>query len=392
MQLFTPAGLARHARTTLAACLLLTAHAATARDIELSVRTGRDTISEIWYVYWPNPAYFVFERGGDTVTSFTARFTLSGTAEYGVDYHVRGTTVTFAPHQTAAWLPVFLNIDDDIEGWESAVCTLQPDPAYRLVSREAVVRIEDDWRRNPYNGHFYRKTDRGSFDDARMAAEAIGGHLVALESDDENRWLEQWLAVEAYEDRYYWLGLTREGPAEDWRWINEAPCNFVNWAGGMPSSDPQHRYTIVDIGDYGGGGGGSWLSAPAGTQAEQEQYRGIVEWDDIQLLDPAPGAVWTVGEQARIHWKLNRYEAGTAARFELWDGRGRVADLGAAYDFSGEGVHRFQVPNVPIGDDYQLRVISMWYEYQGVEPAAVPSELLTITRPNATDRAWLRYE
>jgi LPXTG-motif cell wall-anchored protein len=104
------------------------------------------------------------------------------------------------------------------------------------------------------NGHYYEAVGTGgllSWDDAKQAAVAAGGHLVTITSQAENgfvatlvnderfwfhtsynRWLGPWIG--AYQDP-----IPDEPGGENananWRWVTEEAWDYANWNDGEPN-------------------------------------------------------------------------------------------------------------------------------------------------------------
>ncbi|MBE7499156.1 MAG: PQQ-binding-like beta-propeller repeat protein [Verrucomicrobiales bacterium] len=92
----------------------------------------------------------------------------------------------------------------------------------------------------PVNGHGYlRVEDSGiSWDEARRAAETLGGHLVTISTAAENAFVAGLLQGAPPGEWGYWLGGSQEpaadgDPTKGWNWLNrEGPFPGVN--GGTP--------------------------------------------------------------------------------------------------------------------------------------------------------------
>jgi len=80
-----------------------------------------------------------------------------------------------------------------------------------------------------FNGHSYQLYHMGiSWHDAENKCEALGGHLVAITSSNENEAIIQWIRTSGMKD-WYWLGGTDEVVEGDWRWITGEPWSFTYW-------------------------------------------------------------------------------------------------------------------------------------------------------------------
>jgi hypothetical protein len=91
-----------------------------------------------------------------------------------------------------------------------------------------------------FNGSWYEfvPAPNGiSWTDAKLAAEAAGGHLATVTSPAENDFI-----VTRFPQAFTsgaWLGGDQPdgtiGPANDWRWVTGEPWNYANWAPGEPN-------------------------------------------------------------------------------------------------------------------------------------------------------------
>ena len=86
-------------------------------------------------------------------------------------------------------------------------------------AREAV------WLINPANGHAYKKIKCESYADAITAAKSENAHLVAINDEAEQEWLEA--AIPNKE--FYWIGLSLPENEKTWKWRNGQPLTYTNW-------------------------------------------------------------------------------------------------------------------------------------------------------------------
>jgi hypothetical protein len=93
---------------------------------------------------YPQPGVFTLVRGGNPDNEFTARLSIGGTATYGVDYPPFVTNVFFPYGVVSIDLIVAPTNDLVVEGNETVVATLVPNPAYSIVApNSAVITIKD---------------------------------------------------------------------------------------------------------------------------------------------------------------------------------------------------------------------------------------------------------
>ena len=80
----------------------------------------------------------------------------------------------------------------------------------------------------------------------------------------------------------------------------------------------------------------------------------------LTLLSPNGGQTLHSGALTTVTWESNVDIAGTAVKFELWDGQQRLADLGYDWNPAGKGGKQVYLPLVPEGNQYRIRVLSNW--------------------------------
>ena len=132
---------------------------------------------------WPDPAVFLIRRTGG-LAPLTVDFTLGGTATAGSDYADPGTSLTFAPGQTAAWVSV-VPVDDGLaEGTEMVVLTLSSSTGYTIQgSNNATVEIHD-----PAANRLPSAKEA-----ARFLTQATFGPTDALIAEVQAKGFEQWI-------------------------------------------------------------------------------------------------------------------------------------------------------------------------------------------------------
>jgi len=97
------------------------------------------------------------------------------------------------------------------------------------------------------NGHTYdiiTGTTDLTWDQARAAAEAMGGHLVTITSEAENNFVANLVTTQGTPNlERYWLGGYQTDPnglgvepAGSWAWVTGEPWSYTNWATGEPNN------------------------------------------------------------------------------------------------------------------------------------------------------------
>jgi Lectin C-type domain/IPTL-CTERM motif len=103
---------------------------------------------------------------------------------------------------------------------------------------------DGEWCENPANGHWYRRTAAGTWQNAEDEAVQLDGHLVTVNDEAEQLWLnDNFPALGAN----VWIGLYQDcddlGCADDpcesggcWRWVSGEPVTYDGWATGEPNN------------------------------------------------------------------------------------------------------------------------------------------------------------
>ena len=103
-------------------------------------------------------------------------------------------------------------------------------PAWEVPSVPAVSH--DVWVVNPENGHAYKRVHCETRDDAIVQATEEKAHLVSINDEAEQAWLEA-----VFGHKFYWIGLKRvpatgalsKRTKEWWQWDNGDPITYANW-------------------------------------------------------------------------------------------------------------------------------------------------------------------
>ena len=108
-----------------------------------------------------------------------------------------------------------------------------------------------------FGGHQYTLLSTDTWAASELYASTHGGHLVAINSDAENTFLNTTFGA----DKSLWIGLVRTnaGP-ETFTWSNGDALTYTNWAGGEPNNsggneNVVHTYTNGQWNDLADGSG-----------------------------------------------------------------------------------------------------------------------------------------
>ena len=76
------------------------------------------------------------------------------------------------------------------------------------------------------NGHYYKafnNPDEMDYDECRSACEKMGGHLVSINSQDEQNLIMKMIG----EKDNYWIGLELHG--SEWKWVDSSSFEYTHW-------------------------------------------------------------------------------------------------------------------------------------------------------------------
>lgn len=139
-------------------------------------------------------------------------------------------------------------------------------------------------------------TDGITWDDAKLAAEASGGYLATLLSEEENNFVFSSLADSA---AYWtienpqsasaanigpWLGgfqlTTGVEPGGGWTWLNgDGAFAFTNWHQGEPGNG-QNGESALHYFEY-NGRGSTWNDLPQGTDIIKKPIAYVIEYNSL---------------------------------------------------------------------------------------------------------------
>ncbi|MEW6536824.1 MAG: FG-GAP-like repeat-containing protein [Candidatus Auribacterota bacterium] len=133
------------------------------------------------------------------------------------------------------------------------------------------------------NGHYYELINEDlTWEQAKVAAEALGGHLVAITSPEEQEFIETQVAPSP---NFGWLGGYQDTvdpnysePAGAWKWITGEQWDYTNWDAGEPNQQGEENHLILATSS-------TWLD---GNGTRTMNY--IVEYDHISSINIPPVA------------------------------------------------------------------------------------------------------
>jgi gliding motility-associated-like protein len=91
------------------------------------------------------------------------------------------------------------------------------------------------------NGHrYFKSTTALSWPDAKLAAEALGGHLATISSSTEDNLL---LGLGSC-----WIGLSDQTTEGTFEWVTGEPLSYTNWVLGQPNDPGGHDFVRINSG------------------------------------------------------------------------------------------------------------------------------------------------
>ena len=157
--------------------------------------------------------------------------------------------------------------------------TVVPRPR-AVVPRQAPKPPKSVWIINPANGHAYKKIQATDWHDAQRKAVAEGAHLVSINDEDEQHWLQA-----LFKGHSFWIGLTDVEKEGTWQWDSGEPVTYTNWATQpfIPDSlpDTEKDYVVMTFRD------GVWQSVGLESHFSRMTREAIIEKDGLLSTAPA---------------------------------------------------------------------------------------------------------
>ena len=148
------------------------------------------------------------------------------------------------------------------------------------VPPQVVKPVKSVWVINPANGHAYKRIQCADWHDAQQKAIEEGAHLVSINDEAEQHWLQI-----IFRGHASWIGITDVEKEGEWQWDSGEPVTYTNWAvrpvfpDRLP--DTEKDYVVFTF------SGGGWQSVGPGSPFWRMTREAIIEKDGLVSKTPA---------------------------------------------------------------------------------------------------------
>jgi hypothetical protein len=196
---------------------------------------------------------------------------------------------------------VFTRESANVKHWTGGLLVVAVTVLQGLVAQGAIYT---DYTWKTYNGHEYAVTlTWNTWLNAEAEAEAVGGHLAAITSEEERDFLigsfPNYYARGAdpitpeWGYAYAWIGLLRDNSSSSWKWVDGEAVGYMAsmWGGGPNPGN--HAYMLLSPHI----GAGAWDFYSENDTVYANNPLGIIERDRIGPDNAAPEpctlAIWS---------------------------------------------------------------------------------------------------
>lgn len=175
---------------------------------------------------------------------------------------------------------------------------------------------------NPSNGHLYYAISRNTWTGAEAEAQSLGGHLVTINDEAENKWV--WETFVPRVGGPLWIGLNDADQEGTFVWSSGEPATYFNWwCRSQTDCEPNN---ISGAEDYAEMNNYVW-----NDNTNERPFVGIVEVKEDQQSDTEPPIISSL-------------TAVDGNNQELSDGDGDVTTLSTSIKFTFEATDNEDAP------------------------------------------------
>lgn len=133
-----------------------------------------------------------------------------------------------------------------------------------------------------FNGHrYYVSNSTSSWSDAKLACEAVGGHLASITSQEENNFISSNFGSLA------WIGTRTDYQHNGvWIWVSGEPVTYTNWGPGQPDNWNGENCVEINAIQL-----GKWNDATNDHSYNGQLIKHILEYDSILSFLPVGGSL-----------------------------------------------------------------------------------------------------
>lgn len=137
------------------------------------------------------------------------------------------------------------------------------------------------WIINPANGHAYASVSCADWFDAQQKAIKEGAHLVSINNEDEQFWIEA-----VFQFSSFWIGLNDVEKEGEWRWDSGEPVTYTNWttSNHFPDNSPDTEKDFVAMTFFEGG----WQASGVNANIHRRTHTAVIEKDGLVSKVPKP--------------------------------------------------------------------------------------------------------
>ncbi len=151
------------------------------------------------------------------------------------------------------------------------------------VSKAGASQIPTD--ATAFNNHFYKfYAEQLTWKEAQARCEELGGHLVIIDSKEEQRIVSHLISSSAWQD--CWLGITDENQEGEWVTVAGGPLSYSNWYTAQPNNKQwQEHFGLLSNREI-GGKRIAWMWCDQPNQALAPHQPGFVcEWETVTKFE-----------------------------------------------------------------------------------------------------------